>query len=196
MDQPIDIYAEPATMQVIQRTFSYIFQKHNNVNKTFVADLIPWSLEAYKPLELHGVTFTPLRLMHGRHPILGFRVDYTTPAGHAQSLAYCTDVSTIPPETYPYLQGLDILILDGLRYRHHPTHMTIDQALAQFEHIQPRQGYLTHMSHDISHADLDPKLPTGIHLAYDGLTVYCDRGQETPKGKESSTHVQSARSAT
>lgn len=195
MDSAIDIYAEPQTMTVLQQTFRYIFQKHNNVNKTFVADLIPWQLEAYKPLTLHGVTFTPLRLLHGRHPILGFRVDYTTPTGHAQSLAYCTDVSTIPPETYPYLHDLDILVLDGLRYRHHPTHMTIDQALEQFEHIQPRQGYLTHMAHEIRHAELDPKLPANIHLAYDQLTVYCHEGNK-PMGKESSTHVQSARPAT
>ncbi|MAX23137.1 MAG: MBL fold metallo-hydrolase [Phycisphaeraceae bacterium] len=177
MDQAIDIHAEPATMAVLQTTFQYIFQKHNNPNKTFVADLIPWTLEAYKPIELHGVTFTPLRLMHGRHPILGFRVDYTTPDGHAQKLAYCTDVSTIPPETYPYLQDLDILVLDGLRFRHHPTHMTVDQALEQFERIGPRQGYLTHMAHEIKHSVVDDQLPEGIHLAYDQLTVYCEQGE-------------------
>lgn len=188
MDRAIDIYAEPVTMNVIKNTFQYIFQKHNNPNKTFVADLIPWKLDVYKAIKLHGVTFTPLRLMHGRHPILGFRVDYTTPQGNAQSMAYCTDVSTIPPETYPYLENLDILVLDGLRFRHHPTHMTIDQALEQFDHIKPKQGFLTHMAHEIRHAEVDPQLPDGIHLAYDQLTVYCNQGSE-PMGKESSTHV-------
>jgi len=195
MDSPIDIYAEASTMQAIQSTFQYIFQKHNNVNKTFVANLIPWPLEVHKPVKLHGVTFTPLRLLHGRHPILGFRVDYTDPQGNIQSLAYCTDVSTIPPETFPYLQDLDILVLDGLRYRHHPTHMTVDQAIEQFDRIQPKQGLMTHMSHEISHAELDSKLPQDVGLAYDRLTVYC-KDLEGPLGKERATHVQPARPAT
>ena len=173
MDLPIDIYAEAATLNVLQGTFKYIFEKHKNVNKTFVADLIPTPVEVFKPFTLHHVTFTPLRLLHGRHPILGYRVDFIGPDGARQSLAYCTDVSSIPPETYPFLEGLDVLVLDGLRHKHHPTHMTVNQALDQFAQVNPKLGFLTHMGHDILHAKDDAQLPQNIAFAYDGLTVYC-----------------------
>lgn len=166
MKSPIDVFAEQAVSLVLRRMFQYIFEKHHNVNQSFVADLLLRPIEEQSPLDLFGAIWTPLRLMHGRLPILGFRVDY-----HGASLAYCTDVSGIPPQTYPLLEGLDVLVIDALRYRHHPTHLTVDQALAQVEQIQPRQAYFTHIAHDIRHAELAPKLPDNVQLAYDGLTV-------------------------
>ena len=104
--------------------------------------------------------------MHGRLPILGFRVDRD-----GASLAYCTDVSTIPPESYPLLEGLDVLVIDGLRPRHHPTHLTTDQAVEVVERVKPGRAYLTHIAHDVSHADLLGRLPEGVEPAYDGLRV-------------------------
>jgi len=166
MDSPIDVHAEPEVIAVLKRMFTYIFEKHNNVNQSFVADLILSSVHPAQKMELHGATWTPLRLLHGRLPILGYRVDY-----RGVSLAYCTDVSSIPPETYPLLEGLDLLVIDALRYRHHPTHMTVNQALEQIDHIRPKQAYLTHIAHDIQHADLDGRLPDGVHLAYDRLRI-------------------------
>ena len=169
MQQPLDVYAEQATMEKIQSMFRYIFEPHRNVNKSFVATLIAKDIEAGKSFDLLGATWTPLRLMHGRLPILGFRVDF-----QGQSLAYCTDVSRFPPETYPLLCDLDVLVIDGLRYRHHPTHLTVDQALEQIGQIGPGRAYLTHMAHEIMHADLEAKLPENVFLPYDGLTVTCD----------------------
>ena len=89
-------------------------------------------------------------------------------------MAYCTDVSSIPDETYGQLQDLDVLVIDALRYRSHPTHMTVEQALEEIQNIQPRRAYLTHIAHDILHEDLQGKLPENIFLAYDGLVVRCE----------------------
>ncbi len=169
MQRPIDLYAEPRIIKWLRETFGYIFEPHRNVNKSFIPQLIPQPINPSEPFDLCGGRWTPLRLMHGHLPILGFRVDA---AGAA--LAYCTDVSGIPPETYPHLRDLDVLVIDGLRYRHHPTHLTVDQALEQIERIAPRRAYLTHMAHDVRHAELEARLPEGVHLAFDGLRVHCD----------------------
>lgn len=166
MKAPLDVYAESPVLQQFQRMFPYVFEPHRNVNPSFVATLVPHELEAGCAVDLFGARWTPLRLMHGRLPILGFRVDW-----NGQSLAYCTDVSTIPPQTYPHLEGLDVLVIDALRYRHHPTHMTVDQALEVIEQVRPVRSYLTHIAHDICHAELEARLPEHIRIAYDGLSV-------------------------
>ena len=168
----LDIYGEPRVLQWLTTTFRYIFDSPSNVNQSFVPTLVLNPVlpadepDAPPPLLLRGAMWTPLRLLHGRLPILGFRVDF---AGF--SLAYCTDVSKIPPQTLPLLRGLDVLVIDALRYRHHPTHLTVDEALWQVEQARPRRAYLTHLAHDVLHADLEPKLPANVRIAYDGLRV-------------------------
>ncbi len=169
MDTAIDLYAEPDVIAQLKATFRYIFEPHTNVNQSFIANLIAHPIDAQTPRDFFGATWTPLRLMHGRLPVLGYRIDHA-----GRSIAYCTDVSTIPPETYPKLQNLDVLVLDGLRYRHHPTHLTVDRAIEIIERLKPRQAYLTHIAHDISHAELSSRLPEGIALAFDGLRVILD----------------------
>ena len=187
MQRPLAVYAERSAHEVLRSMFSYIFEphKHANGDKTFVPILLPELIDAGMPLELNGARWTPLRLLHGRRAILGFRVDYRAAgfvdggadgggdggSGGVSSLAYCTDVSSIPPETYPLLEGLDVLVIDALRYLHHPTHMTVDRALETIEQVKPRRAYLTHIAHDIQHADLEAKLPEHVFLAFDGLTV-------------------------
>lgn len=169
MDQPIDLYADDGTLNQLRHIFGYIFERDHVPNQSFVAHLIPHTIHPDKPFELGGALWSPIRLQHGRLPILGFRVDHG-----GRSLAYCTDVSRFPPESYAQLQDLDVLVIDALRYRHHPTHLTVDQALEQIQEIQPGRAYLTHMAHDICHAELEPKLPPGVHLSYDGLVVNID----------------------
>ena len=168
MDQPIDVYAETGALSVLRQVFAYILEKHKNVNPSYVADLILQPIGPDRPLDLFGARWTPLRLMHGRLPILGFRIDC-----RGAALAYCTDVSAFPPETYPLLTDLDVLVIDALRYRHHPTHMSVDQALAQIDQIQPKRAYLTHIAHDIRHAELERELPENVYLSFDGLVVNC-----------------------
>ena len=168
MGGPIDLYTDATTHKTLGRIFRYIFEPHKNVNQSFIPQLIPRTIEPGVPVNLFGAVWTPLALMHGRQPVLGFRVDLD-----GQSLAYCTDVSRFPPQTYPLLVGLDVLVIDALRYRHHPTHLTVNQALDQIEQIQPRRAYLTHIAHDIKHADLERNLPDHVGLPFDGLTVTC-----------------------
>lgn len=172
MNAPIDIYADHHTMEHLFRVFKHIFDRDKNVNDSFVATLMPHVIDELQPLAMFGLRITPLPLLHGRLPVLGFRFDAAIgPSTPPLPLAYCTDVSSIPPQTWPLLTNLDTLILDMLRYRHHPTHLTVDQAVRAAEQIAARRTYFTHMTHDISHAQLETELPAGMCLAHDGLIV-------------------------
>ncbi len=178
MQAPIDIYADDHTMRHLHRVYQHIFEKHNNVNDSFVATLIPHLIDPASSIDLHGLRFTPLPLLHGRLPVLGFRIEQVGQRGEIAAdqpgplpLAYCTDVSHIPPETWPLLDGLDTLVLDMLRYRKHPTHLTVDESLEIAERLSPRQTRFIHMTHDILHSDLDAKLPESMALAHDGMVI-------------------------
>lgn len=162
MKAPIDIYGESDTLTCLRQTFGYVFDESININQSFVANLIPNTIAAGRPFTLAGRDWMPIRLLHGRLPIIGLRVG---------AMAYCTDVSAIPPESFPQLQNLDVLVLDCLRYRHHPTHLNVEQALAIIDQLKPRRAYLTHISHEIRHAELQAKLPDGVFLGYDGLVA-------------------------
>ncbi len=94
--------------------------------------------------------------------MLGFRVG---------NVAYCTDVKEIPPASWPLLEGLDTLILDGLRNRPHATHFCLDEAVAAAHRLQPRQTLFTHMGHDLDFEETNARLPPGMALAYDGQRV-------------------------
>ena len=115
-----------------------------------------------EPFELLGARIVPLRLRHGPWMVLGFRIG---------NLAYCTDTNGIPDETWPLLEGVGTLVLDGLRPRKHPTHFSIDEAVAVARRVAARRTLLVHMSHDVVHADVAERLPAGVELAYDGLEV-------------------------
>ena len=158
----IDIYAEPPVIESLRTTFTYIFEPHKNPQKSFIPTLIPHPIEPGRPFTVAGLDITPLRIHHGKLPIVGYR---------AGRIAYCTDCSRIPPETYPLLEDLDVLVIDALRYRHHPTHMTVDQALSVIDEVKPRRAYLTHIAHEIRHADLEARLPDHVQIAHDGLTI-------------------------
>lgn len=168
-DRPLEMFAEPTVFEAVQQMFSYIFKPHNNVNKTFIANLLPIPIRPGGEVALGDAAWTPVRLMHGRLPTLGFRVNHA-----GRSIAYCTDCSSIPPETIHALQGIDVLVLDGLRQRHHPTHMTLDRACEFAAEIGASQTYLTHFAHDHSHAELVDRLPAGVAPAYDGLVISLD----------------------
>lgn len=177
MRQPIDIWADEHTLDHLKRIYRHIFERHKNINDSFVADLIPRLIDASRPFDVLGLRITPVPLLHGRLPVLGFRFDVLdgdAPAREQPSpfpLAYCTDVSAIPPESWPLLRGLKTLALGMLRYRAHPTHFSVDQAVDAAERIAAAQTYFIHMTHDIRHADLDPRLPKGMALAFDGLIL-------------------------
>lgn len=174
---PLDIWAEEHTMGSLRRVYQHIFDAGSNVNQSFVATVIAHRMRVEVPIEVHGMRFTPIRLMHGRLPIVGFRIEPVAPApeGGWWPLAYCTDVSGIPPETWTHLTGLRTLVLDGLRIRHHPTHFNLERAVSHAADIGADQTWLVHIAHEIRHERVDAELPEGINLAYDGLTLTPDR---------------------
>jgi phosphoribosyl 1,2-cyclic phosphate phosphodiesterase len=94
--------------------------------------------------------------------VLGFRFG---------DLAYCTDTNEIPDATWPLLEGLDTLVLDCLRPSRHPTHFSLDEAVAVARRVNARRTLFVHMSHDIEHAAVSAALPPGVEIAYDGLAV-------------------------
>jgi phosphoribosyl 1,2-cyclic phosphate phosphodiesterase len=174
MKQPINIYADQHTMDALTRVYQHIFEPHKNIQKSFIASLIPNIIEPKTPFTLFGLTITPITLMHGKLPILGFIFENPDQPDHQSPmlpLAYCTDVSHIPDDTLKALAPTQTLVLDALRDRPHPTHFTLDQALEATSLIKPSRTYLVHMTHDLMHASTDAALPDGVNLAYDGLIV-------------------------
>jgi phosphoribosyl 1,2-cyclic phosphate phosphodiesterase len=162
LKRPIPLYCEPLVEQQIRAAFSYAFTPpsidlhHGAVPKL---ELLPLTLE---PFPLLGELVQPLRLLHGKLPVLGFRIG---------NVAFCTDVSWIPDETYPLLEGLDTLVIDALRDVPHETHFGIPQALEVAARVQPRRTYLTHVSHHLDYEATNARLPPGVELAYDGLRI-------------------------
>jgi phosphoribosyl 1,2-cyclic phosphate phosphodiesterase len=112
------------------------------------------------PLELYGRTVLPVPYQHGSLTVRGFRVG---------NIAYCPDCSFIPDESRELLRGLDVLVLDGLRRRPHPTHFNLDQAVEEARRIGARRTYFTHIAHELRHAETNARLPPDMELAYDGL---------------------------
>lgn len=184
----IEILGDRGTLDDLERMFRHVFRKHENVNASFVADLLANEVRPGEAFERFGLRIEPLSLLHGRLPILGYRIEVAAsgagPGAGAGSdvepaaeqpgpfpLAYCTDVSAIPPETWPRLAGLRTLVLDMLRPRQHPTHFTVDQAIEAAGRIGAERTWFLHMSHEIRHAAVDPTLPPGMRLAWDGLRL-------------------------
>jgi phosphoribosyl 1,2-cyclic phosphate phosphodiesterase len=156
---PTPIYGSAETLEVIQRIFRYAFDEGPTQSSVPKLDLR--TLDG-SPFELFGLEFTPIRLCHGNGTVLGFRF------GRA---AYLTDHSDIPEESRAKLSGLDVLFLDALRHRPHPTHSTVEQALRWVEEFKPKRAFFTHMCHDLSHEKTEATLPAHVRLAYDGLEI-------------------------
>jgi phosphoribosyl 1,2-cyclic phosphate phosphodiesterase len=154
----IPAYGSPSTIEALRKTFWYVFddlpiESTRPAIETRIVD---------GPFTLLGRRVVPVPLYHGSMPILGFRIG---------RMAYLTDVSRIPETSYPMLDGLDLLVLNALRERPHPTHLTIEQALVEAERIGASRTFFTHMSHEVHHATHSARLPHGVDLSYDGLTL-------------------------
>ncbi|HEY0284480.1 MAG TPA: MBL fold metallo-hydrolase [Vicinamibacterales bacterium] len=159
---PIPCYGDERTLGDLRRIYSYAFDPD-----TPRGGGIPQVVMARVMGEfcLGAATFVPVPLLHGSRTILGYRVG---------SFAYLTDCSGIPESSWPLLTGVRTLILDALRERPHPTHLSLGQALAVVERIEPERALFTHMCHDLPHAATCARLPPSVQLAYDGLTFEID----------------------
>jgi phosphoribosyl 1,2-cyclic phosphate phosphodiesterase len=154
----LPLYAHPDAAQFIRTMFRYIF----NANYKFggLPQVELHSIEG--TVELFGVRFEPIVLIHGEAEIYGFRFG---------SAAYLTDHSSIPEESLERLAHLDVLFLDALRYKPHPTHSTVSDSLKTVERLKPRQAFFTHICHDLPHEQTNATLPPNVRLAYDGMKL-------------------------
>lgn len=159
---PVPLYCEEPVEQQLRQSFQYAFVPPSpNAHRGAVPDL-KFQRISLTPFELFGVTVQPIRLMHGKLPVLGFRI---------QDVAYCTDVSDVPAESWQQLEGLDVLVIDALREKPHPTHFSIGQALEVVDRVRPRRTYFTHIAHSLEHEATNARLPDGVELGYDGLRI-------------------------
>jgi phosphoribosyl 1,2-cyclic phosphate phosphodiesterase len=155
----IPVYASEDTLDSLRRIFTYVF---DNVNRNTFIPKIDTHDHRGEPFELFGLEVEPIPLLHGNQPIYGYRIG---------PFAYLTDHSEIPETSMEKLHGLEVLFLDALRYRPHPTHSTVETALCNIERLQPRRAYFTHICHDLPHAATEATLPENIRLSYDGLRI-------------------------
>jgi phosphoribosyl 1,2-cyclic phosphate phosphodiesterase len=155
----IPAYADARTADDLRRTFAYVFdppaERGGGVPQI---ELRPID----GPFAVAGLSVVPVPIMHGSRPILGFRFG---------KFAYLTDCSAIPDASWTLLGDLDVLVLDALRHRPHPTHYSVSEALQVVDRLKPAQTYFTHICHDLPHAATNRTLPAGVELAYDGLTL-------------------------
>lgn len=158
----IPIFAAPDTMASIRRCFPYIF---DGVKKDTNIPQIDARLLDGSPFDLFGLEFQPIPILHGNQMIYGFRFG---------AAAYLTDHSEIPDSSMDLLRGLDVIFLDALRYKPHPTHSTVDRSVKTVEQLGVRRAFFTHLCHDLRHERAESLLPPHIRLAYDGLEVLVD----------------------
>jgi phosphoribosyl 1,2-cyclic phosphate phosphodiesterase len=155
----IPIYGSSETLATIQCSFRYIFESLNAESSVPKLTAHPLTTEG---VELFGLHFTPILLHHGRSYVYGYRFG---------SAAYLTDHSRIPEASMEQLIDLDVLFLDALRHKPHPTHTTVAQALEYVEQLEPNRAFFTHISHDLPHEETERDFPARVRLAYDGLRI-------------------------
>ncbi|MEJ5265710.1 MAG: MBL fold metallo-hydrolase [Bacteroidales bacterium] len=160
--KPMDVYAEERVQQSLKREYAYIFEN----NKYPGVPEVTLHTISNQPFEVAGIRVIPIRLLHHRLPILGFRID---------NFAYLTDIKYISQEEKEKLLGCRYLVVSGLRKENHISHFSIDEAIDLIREIRPEYGYITHISHQLGfHREVEKELPKGIYLAYDRLVLDCD----------------------
>jgi phosphoribosyl 1,2-cyclic phosphate phosphodiesterase len=156
---PIPLYGSPETLDDVRRRFDYIFNGATSQSSRPKLECRTFDETGF---ELFGLPFLPVRVHHGNGVVWGFRFG---PA------AYLTDHSDIPEESFEKLGNLDVLFLDALRHKPHPTHSTVERSLGYVERLKPRRTFFTHICHDLGHARAESLLPEHVRIAYDGLEI-------------------------
>lgn len=154
----IPLYASADAGEFLRRMFRYIFDGDYKYGSMAQVELK--AIDG--PFELFGVCFEPVTVLHGDAEIFGFRFG---PA------AYLTDFSDIPEPSFAKLRDLDILFLDALRHKPHPTHSTVENSLRIVERVKPKRAFFTHICHDLAHEATNATLPPHVRLSYDGMKL-------------------------
>ena len=157
----LDIYADALTEKSLHQTMPYCFLEHLYPG---VPLLKLHTLTPHEPLHIGDIECMPIQVMHGRLPILAFRFG---------TFAYITDMKTIADSEMPYLEGVETLVVNALRFeKEHHSHMLVDEAIAFSRRVGAKRTYFTHLTHRIGfHDDANRRLPAGFSFAYDGLTI-------------------------
>lgn len=167
MKRRVDIHADPATLASLTRRFTYCFE--TAANSGYRPILSAHVIEPVHPVRIEGangkIEAVPIPQTHGGITSLGFRFG---------ALAYSPDVSDVPPASEAALRGLDVWIVDALRYTPHPSHFHVSRALEWIERLAPRRAILTHMTSELDYATLRRELPANVEPAYDGMVIEFD----------------------
>ena len=156
----VNIYGEAEVVRHLSERMPYCFGpgKYPSAPSLKLNVISP-----YNAFHVHDICIEPLRVMHGKLPIIGFRIG---------RFAYVTDMSMMPAETFRRLKGLDVLVVNALRKSHHPTHQSISEALRLVSELKPSRAFFTHLAHSAGlHSDSLSFLPCNVSFAYDGLVV-------------------------
>jgi phosphoribosyl 1,2-cyclic phosphate phosphodiesterase len=154
------LYCTGETEDKIRTAFSYAFGPEADLLPAGFIPKLVFRPITEEPFTVLGQRVVPIPLLHAQFNVLGFRID---------DVAYCTDVNRIPERSWPLLEGLRVLVLDALRYKPHPGHLSLNEALEVIARVKPQRAYLTHMTHELEHETVNRQLPPGVELAYDGL---------------------------
>lgn len=162
-EKDVPLYARAEVMKQLKQEFAYIFVDKElkypgvlNVEEHIISN---------EPFLLHDIEVIPIEVLHHKLPVFGFRI---------KNFTYITDANYIAEEELEKVKGSEILILDALRKEEHISHFNVEQALEVIQMVQPKQAYLTHISHKMGlHAEVEASLPENVQLAYDGLQIEC-----------------------
>lgn len=160
----VDIYATERTATCVRKDFDYAFAENKYRG---VPEIELHTFDPSAPFEVKGIEIVPIKGQHSdRFEVTGYRIG---------GLAYLTDFKQIDEQEIAKLEGVDTLVVNALRWREHISHFTVEEALALIDRVKPRRAFLTHMSHDIGlHALATERLPQGVQLAYDTLSIEID----------------------
>ncbi len=160
----VPAYASAPTMAHLQNIFGYAFvqdREHAGYPR-----LSPNLIQNGVPFEIGDFSITPIPILHGKNEILAYRFEQA-----AKVLIYATDCSSVPDASWELMKNPDVFIVDALRWREHPTHFTIGQALEAAAKIGAKQTFFTHAAHDLDHHATNSQLPPNVEMAYDGLRI-------------------------
>tara|TARA_R110002096_G_scaffold14302_11_gene49878 strand:- start:780 stop:1571 length:792 start_codon:yes stop_codon:yes gene_type:complete len=162
-DEQLQIYANGGTLQRLEEAFPYVFDGENQYRGYLKVK--PHLIEG--TFRVGDLDITPLPVSHGKVETIGFLFS----SGGKRLFAYIPDAKELSDEARALIEGIDLLILDGLQPQKHWTHLSIGEAIEEAQALSVKQTWLTHFSCGVNYAALEPGLPNGIALAWDGLKI-------------------------
>ncbi len=160
---PLPMFGSKETLDDIANRVPYILNENMKpLPGTFKPEARAFPVEAGVPIHVGDITLTPISIPHGRTPVFAYRMG---------QLGYVTDAKTVPESAFEALKGVQVLVINALFRKPHPTHLSLPEALAVAKQVGAPRTYLTHLTHDNFHAQLEAELPVGIAPAFDGLTI-------------------------